>query len=130
MLYQILGVKCLDFKNEDGDKIQGIKLYCSTSSEDEDVFGETVDSFFIPTSSERYGQFAKYCTNAVDIVKLIKTYFDVEFNRKGKPVSFTWLGVDGEDKPEQEQSKGHKLKSTFTSNKSEIVSEAPETKNV
>lgn len=97
MLYQILGVKCLDFKNDEGEKIQGIKLYCATDSEDEDVFGETVDTFFIPTSSERYSQFAGYCSNAVDIVKLVKTYFDVEFNRKGKPVGFTWLGVDDKD---------------------------------
>lgn len=141
MLYQIVGVKCLDFSSEKGDKIKGIKLYCTTECEDEEVWGETVDSFFIPSLSDRYDQFAAYCTSEEKIVKIVSTYFDCEFNRKGKVVSLSWLGVDDRtdveasasaselDKSDKSDKKSAHLFKTSKSS-TEIISDTAETKNV
>ena len=47
MLYQIKGIKYFDFFNDKNEHVHGIKFFCTTDTEDEDVLGCTVDTFYV-----------------------------------------------------------------------------------
>lgn len=74
-MYEIVGIRVVDFADRDGNQIKGRKIF--VTSQDDNVDGLLTDSFFLSA-----GSFGGISLKVGDIV-------DIRFNRYGKIASIS-----------------------------------------
>ena len=82
MKVNLIGLRKLDFENEKGDQVQGIKLFFAYP--EENVYGNTADSRFISAELiEKLG------VPVQDLIDHIDQVIDIEISPKNKIVGIT-----------------------------------------
>ncbi len=76
--FKVFGKQTLNFKNREGQIIDGISLHCTTSTLPKGWEGAAYEKLWCPVGSPVH----------VDALKVpVGSTIQVEFDRKGKPVS-------------------------------------------
>lgn len=78
----LLGFKSVNFENNDGEKIEGLKIFYSYP--EENTCGEAADSSFV-----RPSVFDSFSVNVEQLADNIGCVMDFEFDRKGKLVGLS-----------------------------------------
>lgn len=83
--WEVVGTQFMNFDAQDGNHIEGLKLHC-VGSGNSNVKGSSVSTFFCSVNRPEYKVFA-----TADL----PCFIEVEFNRYGKPSSFTLKETKG-----------------------------------
>ena len=79
MKVNLIGLRALDFENDKGDQVQGIKLFIAYP--DDNVYGNCTESRFIMAD-----RFDKLGLKLKDLIDKIDEVIDIEINPKNKIV--------------------------------------------
>lgn len=79
MICTLLGFKSVDFENNDGEKIEGVKIFYAYP--DDNTVGSVADSKFVKPSV-----FNNFAVTATTLADSIGECFDFDFDGKGKLV--------------------------------------------
>lgn len=82
MKVNLIGLRNVDFENDKGEQVQGIKLFIAYP--DDNVYGNCAENRFITAD-----RFEKFDFELKDLIEKIGEVIDIEINPKNKIVGIT-----------------------------------------